>query len=148
MDRHEQIETNRRIYEDRLEHKRAAIELQGAYGRWLIGSLLLIHGGAFAFLAQGEEFGQRILSVTHWWFVSGLILALVCGFGAWINWSLHWSFMEKTHPAMIYDERNWPKAAAGWEKTWIWVTFWVPIITGLGSTACILGAALWAQAHL
>ncbi len=134
-------ELSRLYYERRIEHSRTAMQLQGDYGKWLVASLLLTHGGAFVFLAQGEEFGQRILAAIHWWLVAGLFLALITGFVTWLNWSLHWRvFDETTSPDMIYDTERWPKDHK--LDPWIDRTFYGAIVFGLLSAGCIFGAAI------
>jgi hypothetical protein len=141
MTREEAIEVRKLTYEDLQKSKRHAFQLNADYGRWLIASLLLVHGAAVAFLAQNERLATTVLPSVFWWHVAGLILALLCGFLVWANWSFHASIYEAVTPSMIYDDEHWPKFDDGTGR-WITWTHWSGIVAGVLSALCILASAL------
>lgn len=129
-------------YEQLQRSKDRAFQLQGDYGKWLVASLLLIHGATIAFLAQNERLASAVLPLVFWCHVIGLLLALICGFVTWVNWSLHASAYEEVTPYMLDGTMdNWPKFEAR-DFFWIKPTFWIAIVAGLGSAACILVSAI------
>jgi hypothetical protein len=127
-------------YEHHQADVRAAFQLQGDYGKWLVASLLLIHGGAFLFLTRSPDLAKSVLPVVYWWLIGGLMLALVCGFVAWINWDLHTVLYKPLNAGMIVNDDQWPQldARMNW---WIGATHKISIGAGLASGFCILGAA-------
>lgn len=136
-----QAEARKLQYQQHQEDMRAAFQLQGDYGKWLVASLLLIHGVSIWFLAESQELARTILPAVFWWHVIGLLLALTCGFVAWINWSLHTVLYAPLDPGMILDTRNWPQADP--KKTdQITLTYRLSLVTGVASAICILGAAI------
>lgn len=65
MTREEAIEVRKLTYEDYQKSKRHAFQLNADYGRWLIASLLLVHGAAVAFLAQNERLKGTMRFMLH-----------------------------------------------------------------------------------
>jgi hypothetical protein len=70
------------------EQWQVATQIAGDYGKWLVASLTLVHGGALYGLASNTLYRPSVLGQALWWFVFGLILSLLSGFVAWINWYL------------------------------------------------------------
>ena len=76
-----------------FERGKMCHETQAGYGRWIIGSLLVIHGAAIGYGA-GQETLRVAMSAKFWLFPSGgfvfaiigLLCALISGMGAWLNW--------------------------------------------------------------
>lgn len=143
MTREEAIEVRKLTYEDYQTSKRHAFQLNADYGRWLIASLLLVHGAAVAFLAQNDRLSKSILPSVFWWHVTGLLLAFLCGFLVWANWSFQARVYEAVNPGMIFEDEHWPKFDDGTNR-WIGWTFWAGIAAGILSALCILGSALQA----
>jgi hypothetical protein len=134
------------VYRDLKESQRATFEVSAGWGRWLLGSLFLIHGGAlfglFGFLSQlannPAALGQYAASV--WWFVAGLILALLSGLLAWMNWSLH----SDNYDGWANHEMLWnPEAWVGETRHTVWIDFtnYAALALGIFSAACIIAGA-------
>lgn len=136
-----EIDVRRLIFEDHQKSKDRAMQLNGDYGKWLIASLLLVHGAAIAFLAQSERLSQVVLPHVFWWHIFGLLAALTCGFLVWINWSLHAKIYDGVHPGMIYRDDHWPNFDSS-TNSWITRTHWTAIGVGIVSAICILGSAI------
>jgi hypothetical protein len=106
------------VFNDWKESQRATFEVAAGWGRWLIGSLVIVHGGAlfgmFSFL-DGVAADQVLLTGYKWpiWcFVLGLVLALLSGFFAWINWSMHsYNYGHQAHHEMLWNPNEWLKDA-------------------------------------
>ncbi len=142
-ERHEVAEI---VFKDYKEMQRATFDVASQWGRWLLASLLLIHGGAlfglFTFLSDLAE-KPEALSKYQWtvyWFVAGLILTLLSGFMAWINWSMHSDNYDAwANKQMLWDPEQWTGQS---RHTWgLDVTNWGAIIFGLFSGLCIAGGA-------
>jgi len=141
------FEARKLRYEQLQQNRRSANELQGQYGRWLIASLLLVHGGSILLLAQSPDMIKTVLPAVFWWHIAGLVLALACGFTTWANWSYHIVLYDNVSPAMIYDDNEWPKFDPKVQTKIGW-THWSSITLGLLSGACILGAAICGYAKM
>lgn len=141
MSRDQAIEIRKLAYDEFQKSKHHALQLNADYGRWLIASLLLVHGAAVAFLAQNDRLASVVLPSVFWWHVAGLLLAFLCGFLVWANWSFHAAIYQAVNPSMVYDEENWPKFDDGINR-WISWTHWTGIIAGVLSWVCILVAAI------
>ncbi|SOC93055.1 hypothetical protein SAMN05216358_3219 [Rhizobium sp. AN5] len=134
------------VYKDYKEMQRATFDVASQWGRWLLASLLLIHGGAlfglFTFLSDLAEKPEALSKYqwTVWWFVAGLMLTLLSGFMAWINWSMHSDNYDAwANKPMLWDPEQWTGQSV---HTWgLDVTNWGAIIFGALSASCILGGA-------
>jgi hypothetical protein len=130
---------------DDEDHRRAAAEyfrllrdltfeyarLQGDYGKWLIASLLLIHGGALYSIGTAPRFESIVGSWAAWHFVAGLIFALLCGFVTWLNWNLNFQCLLRFNRVDALVSLQWPAEISG--SRWINRTFWAAIVLGFVS---------------
>ena len=133
------IDASRRdVYESLMEARKTALDLQGHYGKWLVSSLLLIHGAAIGFIAQSDRLSQKLIPDVFAIAVVGLILALLCGFSTWINWGLSYIIHNSVHPMMVLDDDYWPKFHEHKASPWMTCTFWLSIVTGIASVLCII----------
>lgn len=145
LTRDEAIDVRRLQYEFVQAQLKHTMEMQGGYGKWLLASLLLVHGGIFAFLVQNEKLSASILPHVFWWLVSGLVLALISGFATWWNWTFAARVYSAFSPLMIYGDEHLPKF--GWrQRAPVVITMYLAIVLGLGSVACVVGAAVRASA--
>lgn len=134
------------VYKDYKEMQRATFDIAAQWGRWLLASLLLIHGGAlfglFTFLSDLAEKPQALAQYqsTVWWFVAGMILTLASGLSAWVNWSMHSDNYDAwANKAMLWDPSEWVGEN---RHTWgLDLSNWVAIILGVTSGLCIIGGA-------
>lgn len=126
-------------YESVQGYLKHTMEMQGAQGRWLIASLLLIHGSVFAFLAQSDRLSTDILPHVFLWLAAGIVLALCCGFVTWWNWSLASMIYAEVQPWMIYNGSQ--IEFGGWRPRMVTVTMWLAVVFGLASVACVCGIA-------
>ncbi|TKB12799.1 MAG: hypothetical protein E5V75_23975 [Mesorhizobium sp.] len=141
------IEARRLQYHEFQETKRAAFQAQGEYGRWLIVSLLTIHGAAVLLPAQNPELVKTVLKTTFPWNVVGVLLTLACGFVAWVNWTLLARLYDDVTPGMIVGTEHWPTFNRR-TLCWVTLTYWLAIGFGLVSVVCVVGAAWKAYATL
>lgn len=74
------VEVRKLVYEKLTEEHRAVFALTNEYGKWLTASLLLLHGGTFAYLVKVDT-GAPVTPVSPVaiWSVAGLCMALLCG---------------------------------------------------------------------
>lgn len=134
------------VYNSLKEMQRATFDVAAQWGRWLLASLLLIHGGAlfglFTFLSDLASKPDALsqYQLTVWWFVSGLILTLTAGTMAWLNWSMHSeNYGHIANPVMLWDPEVWtrePQYVRG-----LWWTHWIALVCGVASALCIIGGA-------
>lgn len=130
------------VYHDLKESQRSTFQIAADYGKWLITSLVLIHGGAlfglFSFLdgLAGKPDALQSYVFPVWAFVSGLLLAFLAGFFVWLNWSMHSeNYDRQARYDMLWDSDIWV-GDRYWDKG-ITVTYWLPIIFGVLSATCI-----------
>lgn len=135
------------VYEDLKQSERATFDVASQYGRWLISTLVIINGGALAglltFLDGLASESDTLARFAHsiWCFVAGVILALMSGMMAWMNWSAHAAnFGSMARHDMLWDPKVWPKSG-DFDRRIEW-TYRASILFGLSSaTAAVLGAA-------
>lgn len=146
--REDMLEARRLLLAHMRERARLAGEFQGQYGKWLVASLLLVHGAVFGFLATKDNLSQIYLPHVFWWPVTGLLLAMGCGFLSWVNWGLHLLHNLAADVTTMHDlEREWPRYDPLVER-WLRPTFWLVIVCGVGSAACIVGSAVAAYLNM
>lgn len=134
------------VYKDYKDMQRSTFELAGQWGRWLLASLLLIHGGAlfglFTFLSDlaDKPYALARYQWTVWWFVAGLLLTLSSGLCTWINWSMHSDNYDGwANKPMLWDPHEWTGET---RHTWgLDVTNWASLGFGIASAICIVGGA-------
>lgn len=106
------------------EHYRLLNELRFAaqrnhveYGKWLIASMLAIHGGAiYAINAVRNgrydlsEPARELLTHAAGWHVVGIMCIMLAGFMAWLNFQCaEVIYDDWANPAMTYRSDMWPK---------------------------------------
>lgn len=134
------------IYRDLRESQKATFEVAAGYGRWLMASLLLAHGGGlvgafglFKEAAADAILRQRIVAAA-WWLVVGLLVALASGLTIWVNWSFHSeNYGHRADPEMLWNPQVWERPPIRIHA--INVTYWLSLGLGVTSALCILGAA-------
>jgi hypothetical protein len=141
-----QGEYARAVYSDFKAAQRVTFDVAAGYGKWLIASLLLAHGGGlvgvmglFKEAAREAATTQRI-ATTAWWLIAGLLLALCSGFTVWFNWSMiSHNYEHQATAEMLWNPKKWLNPPI---YTWqISLSYWLGIAFGILSGACILGAA-------
>lgn len=143
------VDENDKIYEARKlryqqlqENRRAAATLATEYGRWLIASLLLVHGASLLLLGRDvTSQGADILRAVYWWQIVGLVSAFACGFAAWMNCYKHLELYDLVAPDMIYNDESWPKFDPQLLRQ-INLTFRASILLGFVSLGCLIGASV------
>lgn len=146
--RDEKLEARRLILAHSRDRARISGEFQGQYGKWLVASLLLVHGAVFGFLATNDEMSRAYLPHIFWWPIAGLLLALACGFLTWLNWGLHLNNELAVDVHTMHDlDREWPQPNPHIER-WIAPIFVAAVISGVASALCIVGGAVVAHGHL
>ncbi len=130
------------VYNELKDSERAAFQLAGEYGKWLITTLVVLHGGAllgmFSFLdaLAGRRDALAGYAYPVWFFVGGLVLALVAGFFTWLNWSMHSvNFSMRANVAMLWNSESW--VGSDYYDKGITITYWTAIVLGFASASCI-----------
>ena len=128
------------VYEANREMHKFSIEMQGHYGKWLISSLLFLHGAAIGgLLSKWAKDSPPPFLNALWWFVIGIILALAAGFAAWWNFTfLAQRYWEWADFRMLNDRAFWPKAE---QSRAIDGTLWCAVICGVLSVVCLFAGA-------
>lgn len=140
--------SRRDTYERLMDHRKSALELQGHYGKWLVSSLLLIHGATIGFISQSDRLSEKLMPGVFTVAVAGLIFALVCGFITWLNWGLNFRVFDSVNPAMVLDDDYWPDLSKHPTNKWINASFWGSLGFGFLSVFCIILGAYLAAATL
>jgi len=84
------------------------------YGKWLIASMLAVHGGAIYAISglKNSVLPQQIpgLITGASWNLAGMVLILFAGFFAWINFQAAERLYDRwSNPAMLYRSDQFPK---------------------------------------
>jgi hypothetical protein len=110
------------------------------YGKWLISSLLFLHGAAIGgLLFKWSGTGPPPYLASLWWFVLGVVFALGAGLSAWWNFTLAAEQYERwADHRMLNDRTYWPTPKS---NSWIDGTRWCAVGAGIGGAACV--AATW-----
>ena len=124
-----------------LELHEFSLKMMGDYGRWLISSLLFLHGAAIGGLLFKSGFnGAPPYLNSLWWFVAGIVLAMGAGFAAWLNFSKAAEIYHRwADHRMLTNRAFWPTDNSG-SKVVSW-TKRIAILCGIVSVGCLVGGA-------
>lgn len=134
------------IYEQNKSYRNIAMQHQADLSRWLMASLLAVHGGALYLMsginAQATPALKVALISIASWNIAGIVTALLTGFFAWKNAQYAYDrYDEWADPAMIYRYDKWPKDPET-KTDPIGATAFLGAASGLVSGLCFLmGAA-------
>lgn len=133
-------------YRDLRNLQEFSLKMQGEYGKWLIASLLFLHGAAIGGLFFRATANSFTATGSLWWFVAGIILALGAGFSAFWNFFIAaQAYHEMADPRMLDDPSHWPKGGKAWP---IYLTLWLAIVLGVLSALCLPMGAYFANSAL
>nr|WP_156939238.1 hypothetical protein [Mesorhizobium sp. LSJC277A00] len=138
----------REVFKQMAELRAASQRNHVDYGRWLIASLLAVHGGSL-YAISGLWNGSRKLADTAMpalvagagWNLFGIGFILIAAFLAWLNFQ----FAERQYfkwgdPAILYRSDYWPK---GDERTDpVTATLFLSAAFGLTSFGCFVAGAM------
>ncbi|SOC85556.1 hypothetical protein SAMN05421890_4061 [Ensifer adhaerens] len=134
------------VYHEYRHMQRATSAIFAEWGRWLVASLMLVHGGAlfglFGFLGKFADKPESLAQYqwTVWWFVGGMVATFAAGFCAWLNWSMHSDNYDSfANMGMLWDPEVWCGPLK--HDRGLWWTNWLAIIFGFISAFCIVGGA-------
>ena len=134
------------VYESLLQARFSADRMAAEYGKWIFQSLLLLHSGAIAgaFTYMSSVPSQRLqMSLAIPCFVAGIVVILLAGFAAWVNWSaIADAFRQQADPWMVEDRSRYPKGPPSRTRL-INASLWASIALGFISGLFLLfGAAV------
>lgn len=134
------------VFKELKASQQSCLDVSTAYGRWILNCLFLMHGGAlfgmFTFLGPVAREPAKIAlyASTIWWFVIGLICALISGLNAWLNWGFNaLEYENRANYRMLWEPSVWENEPIHSRK--IEITNWLCIGFGVASALCIVGAA-------
>ena len=83
------------------------------YGKWLIASLLALHGGSIYVIStladKGQPFAAKALIEPATWNMAGIVSILLAGCMAWLNFQIAEVHYDRwSDPAMLYRQDKWP----------------------------------------
>lgn len=135
----------RMTYERLLADRHRSFQGHSEYGKWLIASMLAVHGGGIYTLMSlrqifPPERGHDLIFAAMF-NVAGIVLIMLAGFLAWLNFQIaEMQIGRWINPAMLYDTEQWPKED-GQSDRWVNFTLYAAAATGIGSWLCFIGAA-------
>lgn len=101
------------VYESNKALRTASYQGHVDYGKWLIASLLAVHGGAIYAInsvrmsVRPDQLGGLIDAAA--WNLAGVFCILFAGFAAWLNFQFAQHVYDRwTDPAMLYRTDKWP----------------------------------------
>lgn len=95
-------------YQKLLSQRDKSVQSHIEYGKWLIATLIVIHGGALVAISQVGDNAVEIYSKSGAFFLIGVMSAMAAGFFAWVNFQLADVILsEQADAAMIIDHKYW-----------------------------------------
>lgn len=136
----------REVYQEMKDMRADSRRYHVEYGKWLIASLLTLHGGAIYVLstlgANGNGLRVQALMSAASWNIWGIVSILLAGCMAWINFQFAERMYDRwSNPAMLYREDRWP----GNEENRfdpINATLYFAALFGAGSIWCFIVSAI------
>lgn len=90
-------------------HKAAARDYVSAQSRWMVAQLFVANSGALLALA-GSDALRPSLAASGPFFVSGVVLSILCGLATWWHAGLVVEAMDRlTDAALPFDRARWPQ---------------------------------------
>ena len=132
------------MYKDlRKESFRGNVE----YGKWLIATMVAVHGGALYALNTLRSAAPGLPSDRHSllleaasWHVAGIVLVLIAGFMGWLNFGYAAQHYDRwAEPGMMRRTDMWPKNSGTRDP--IGATYVLAICAGLGSGFSLIAGA-------
>ena len=114
------------------------------YGRWLIASLLAVHGGAvYAISGIRSSVGpaqlESLISGAAW-NLAGVVFTIFAGFFAWLNFQFaEHIYGEWANPEMVYRNDRWPKDR---KRDPVGATLYLSAAAGFFSMYCFVASAV------
>ena len=141
----ESIVSNETLYQTQKEILLGMIERQFDYGKWVLASLLAVHGGSLLAISQADSARDRLFAECGGLLIWGLFAAVLAGGLGWINFSIsssfHWRSLQKLRVGDKHD--------ASWFDKWgVNGTLLIAPIVAAVSMALFLWAAFEAQSAL
>jgi hypothetical protein len=126
-----------------LARQNAAQAYNADMAKWILASLILINGGPFLLLSKDLPTGYVVaLQDAAPWFVTGLALAVLCGFLAWLNTGMREAVGGYVVKRLIAG-RDVPQSRAEIVSGQVVkASYLFSILTGFGSLATFLVGAL------
>lgn len=116
-----------------LDKEKFSFQIAADYGKWLLASLILLHGGGLLGLfsmAARADLDPLIKPAIA--MVMGLFLGLVSGFLTWLNWLfLASSYEQVSNHAVLYSESAKLGTVRRGTTIGIKYSFWASILVGL-----------------
>jgi hypothetical protein len=116
------------------------------YGKWLIASLLAVHGGAIFAISglkdavKPEQLAGLVNAAAF--NLGGVFLTLLAGFGAWLNFQFANTIYERWQtPKLLYRGDALPRdnERGAWK---VGATLWVSAAVGIAASLCFVASAI------
>lgn len=135
----------REVYENLNALRAAAYQGHVDYGKWLIASLLAVHGGAIYAInaVRSAVRPDQLLGLIDAaaWNLAGVVFILVAGFAAWLNFQCAQHIYDRwSNPAMLYRTDMWPKDVDRFDP--VNATLYLAAAFGLLSAASFVNSAV------
>lgn len=103
----------REVYDHYKRYQTASWSGHVEYGKWLIASLLAVHGGAIYAISTLKDSVTAAqingLIDAAAWNLGGVFMTLVAGFGAWLNFqAAEATYNRWADPSMLYRSDRFP----------------------------------------
>jgi hypothetical protein len=110
------------------------------YGKWLVTSILALNTTGLGAVLYRASTGGPGYAVTAFWFLAGIVLALLLGLFSWVNFDQNYrEFDRRADYRMLRDRNFWP---AGSDFSHIGFTYGCAIAFGVLSVAAFAAGGL------
>lgn len=113
-----------------------AFSNQAQYGRWVVASLLAVHGGSLIAIAQSGDASKALFSASGAYILWGIVAALVSGGLAWINFTAAMWF----YAAALKKVRDGPVRREGFAAVVARITVFLTPAVAIGSLGLFVAA--------
>lgn len=104
---------------DRWEaDRKAAAQYVADQSKWMVAQLFVANGGALASLTASRSYSDA-LPIAGAWFVSGLVLAMLCGLLTWLHAQALVITFYNRGANMLLDRETWGKEEPQGLSPWL-----------------------------
>ncbi|SDP89225.1 hypothetical protein [Phyllobacterium sp. OV277] len=146
IDRERYVFHAREIYESNRYMERASLQAHLDYAKWILASLLAVHGGSiYALSTLRDKFIERpdaleFLASAAAMNVAGIVCTILTAGFAWLNFqALEISYSQKANPAVVYRTDRFDPPIS--KTNPVMATYYLAIFFAVLSLYCFIASA-------
>jgi len=134
----------REVYDQYRRYHERAIQSHIEYAKWILASLLAVHGGMIYGLSglKPSVPAEKLIGLVEaaGWSLIGIGCTLLVGFFVWLNFQCaERVYGNWADPSMLYNKRYWPKSDERFDA--VGATLLLAVSFGMLSALCFAFSA-------